>query len=202
LPALSIAAQAARPLAGERPGRRRLSGMMVIIAGLAITAGPGLLESGSAAWKGDLLFAAAGTMWALFTVLQRRWRVDAIAVAAVVSVLSGLFYAPVYLAWRGTSGLLRVDPSILIQQAIVLGALAGVVALFAIARAAEYLGAGRASLFPAFAPGIAILLGIPLSGEAPTVWQVLALLVLSEGLLLALHTPHAQPVPKLEMKTP
>jgi len=176
-------------VAGERQGRRRVTALVVIIAGLAITAGPGLVGGGSQAWKGDLLFFAAGTMWALFTVLQRRWQVPALAATTAVSVLSGLVYFPIYLAWRGFSGLAAVDPIYLLGQGIMLGVLSGVVALFAFGRTVEYLGPGRASLFPALAPGFAILIGIPLSGVMPTTWQIAGLFVLSSGLLLAIRAP-------------
>jgi drug/metabolite transporter (DMT)-like permease len=175
----------------ERTTGRRLAGVAIIIAGLAITAGPALLDGGSQAWKGDLLFATAGSMWALFTVLQIRWRIPSLTATAVVSVLSGLVYAPVYLGSHGLSNLQRVDAAMLIQQAIVLGVLSGVVALFTFSRAVEYLGAARASLFPAFAPAIAILIGIPLAKEIPTAWQIAGLVVLSVGLLLAIRRPTA-----------
>jgi len=176
-------------IAREPQGARRAVGLVVIVAGLAITAGPGLLGGGSQVWKGDLLFFTAGTMWALFTVFQRRWQAPALAATAVVSVLSGLVYSPLYLFWHGLSELAAVHPAILLGQAVMLGVLSGVVALFAYSRTVEYLGPGRASLFPALAPGIAILVGIPLSGEIPTPWQVAGLLVLSAGLLVAVHAP-------------
>jgi len=58
---------------GERPTLKRLAGLAIVVVGLAVTAGPGLLRGSSTAWIGDLLFALAGSMWALFSVLQRRW---------------------------------------------------------------------------------------------------------------------------------
>lgn len=173
-------------VAREPQGSRRIIGLAVIVGGLVITAGPGLSSGGSNVWKGDLLFAAAGTMWALFTVLQRRWQVSPLAATAVVSVLSGLIYSPLYFGWRGYSALAAAGPWVLIQQGLFLGLLSGVIALFAFARTVEYLGPGRASLFPALAPAIAMLAGIPISGEIPTTWQLLGLLVLSAGLLLAI----------------
>ena len=174
-------------VAGERPGRARLTGLAIVVAGLAITAGPDLLRGGSQAWKGDLLFVAAGLMWALFTVLQRRWQVEALAATALVSVLSALIYAPAYLAIRGPATLAAAGPAMLAAQAIFLGLFAGVIALFAFGRAVQHLGAGRASLFPALAPAVAILLGIPLTGQIPSIAQVTGLLVLTGGLVLALR---------------
>ncbi|MGO7733180.1 DMT family transporter [Rhizobium leguminosarum] len=177
-------------LTGDRPGRQRLVGMMIIIAGLAITAGPGLFEGGSSAWIGDLLFATAGTMWAAFAALQRRWNLPPIASTAAVSVLSCGIYAPSYLLFHGPENLLAVGPAVLAQQAIVLGLLSGVVALFAFARAIEYLGPGKASLFPALAPAVAILLGIPISGEIPNYGQIAGLILLSAGLLQSMRIEH------------
>ncbi len=175
----------------ERTSKRRLVGVAIIITGLAVTAGPALLDGSSDAWKGDLLFATAGSMWALFTVLQLRWRIAPMAATAVVSVLSGLIYSPSYLATHGLFNLMRVDTSMLIQQALVLGVLSGVVALFTFSRTVEYLGAARASLFPALAPAIAIMIGIPLTKEIPTIWQMVGLVTLSAGLLLAIQVTHA-----------
>jgi drug/metabolite transporter (DMT)-like permease len=183
-------------LVGEVPGRRQVAGLVIIITGLAVTAGPGLAAGGSAAWKGDLLFAAAGSMWALFTVLQRRWRISAMAATAVVSVLSALFYVPGYLAWRGLLPILQAGPAVVVQQAIVMGILSGVVALFAFGRAVEHLGPGRAALFPALAPAIAILAGIPLTGEIPNAIQITGLAILSLGLLLALRCPRSSSTPE------
>ncbi|MBO9715797.1 MAG: DMT family transporter [Pseudoxanthomonas sp.] len=181
-------------IAHERQGRRRAAGLAVIVAGLAVIAGPGLLDGGSQVWKGDLMFFTAGTMWALFTVFQRRWQAPALAATAVVSVLSGLVYAPLYLAWRGVSRLADVAPTVVLGQAVMLGVLSGVVALFAFGRTVEHLGPGRASLFPALAPGVAILIGIPLAGTVPTAWQVTGLLVLSSGLLQAIQaSPRREP---------
>lgn len=179
-------------LVGDRPTRRGIAGMCIVVAGLAITAGPGLLQGGSAVWKGDLLFLCAGSMWALFTVLQRRWAVRPIAATAAVSVLSGMVYGPWYLVSVGPERLMSTGPTVLLSQVLVLGVLSGVVALFAFARTVEYLGPGRASLFPALAPGIAILSGIPIAGAMPTAWQLVGLAVLSLGMLIAVRSPDAQ----------
>ena len=179
----------ARIFNAERQTGRRALGTAFIVAGLAVTAGPSLLLASSQAWKGDMLFALAGTMWAIFTVLQRRWKVDALAATATVSVVSALIYVPLYLFWKGGGRLLEVSPLLLLQQAVMLGVLAGGVALFAFGRAVQLLGAARASIFPALAPAVAILLGIPLSGTVPTPWQLAGLVTLSIGLLLGVQSP-------------
>lgn len=175
----------ASALIGERAGRRRLAGLGVIVAGLAVTAGPSLFEGGSTAWIGDLLFVAAGVMWALFTVLQRRWAIDPMAATAVVSVASAAIYVPFYLANEGVTRIAATAPAMLAEQILVQGVLGGMIALFAFSRAVQDLGAGRAALFPTLAPAIAILAGIPLDGGVPTALQSAGLLILSLGMLIA-----------------
>lgn len=146
------------------------------------------MQGSSTAWIGDLLFAAAGTMWALFTVLQRRWTIAPLSATAVVSVLSAGVYVPAYLAANGLAVFASASPAMLVEQVLVQGVLSGVIALFAFSRAVQNLGAGRAALFPALAPGVAMLIGIPLTGEIPTAMQITGLIVLSAGLLIAVRS--------------
>lgn len=179
-------------LLGERLRTSRFIGLGVIIAGLVTIAGPALLDGQSQAWIGDLLFAAAGSMFAVFTILVRRWKLQAFATTAVVSVLSGVIYSPLYLALTGTQRLSAAPIALLVEQGVVQGLLSGIVALFTFARAVHYLGAGRAALFPALAPAVAILLGIPLVGELPSLGQWCGLLICTFGLLIALRSGAAR----------
>jgi drug/metabolite transporter (DMT)-like permease len=172
---------------GERPTLKRLAGLAIVVAGLAVTAGPGLLRGSSTAWIGDLLFALAGSMWALFSVLQRRWGVAPLAATAVVSVLSAVVYAPVYLATEGLRIFSTISPTVLLVEIVAQGVLSGVVALFAFSRAVQDLGASRAALFPALSPGVAILLGIPVTGEVPSLIQLTGLAILTMGLVVAVR---------------
>ncbi|MFD1951574.1 DMT family transporter [Sphingomonas arantia] len=174
-------------LVGERLSATRILGLGILVAGLAVIAGPSLVAGGSDAWIGDLLFALAGMMWALFTVLQRQWAVPPLAATAAVSVLSAIIYSPLYLWLHGTTALLRADAVLIAEQILVQGILSGVVALFAFGRAVQILGAGRAALFPALAPAVAIMLGIPLTGEIPDATQIAGLLILSAGLAIAVR---------------
>lgn len=174
---------------GERMTLRRAGGLAVLLLGLATVAGPGLFESGSDAWRGDLLFATAGLMFAGYTALVRRWRLDAFAVTVAVAVFSALLYAPFYFATGGAGRLAQAATTDLFVQALVQGVLSGIVALYAFSKTVEYLGPARAALFPAIAPAMAMLLGIPVLAEWPTLWQWTGLVVATVGLLAAMGGP-------------
>lgn len=167
---------------GDRPNRERLFGLVVMIAGLAATAGPALLAGSSLTPLGDAMFVIAGTLWAGFTILTRRWRIKALEATAAVAVVSGLVIIPVYFLTRDASRLLALPLETLLLQILVQGVLSGVVAVILFSRAAELVGAAQAAIFPALVPAAAILIGIPVTGEWPTGWQWLGLLLVSAGL--------------------
>lgn len=179
---------------GDRLTRTRVIGAAVIVAGLALVAGPGALSGGLRALAGDALFALAGVMWAAFAVLSKRWQVSPIAATAVVAVLSAVIYAPLYVGTRGFDALLAQSPAMLAQEIVVQGMLSGVVAVFAFGRAVELLGAPRAAAFPALVPVVAILTGIPVAAEMPAALQIVGLLIVTVGLfVIQRRSPAATP---------
>jgi drug/metabolite transporter (DMT)-like permease len=128
-------------------------------------------------------------MWAAFAVFSGRWSNSPIAATAVVSVLSAIIYAPFYVATEGLGSLLSQPVAVLVQQVVVQGVLSGVVAVFAFGRAVELLGAPRAAAFPALVPVVAILIGIPVAGELPTILQAIGLITVTAGLLVTQKRP-------------
>jgi drug/metabolite transporter (DMT)-like permease len=174
---------------GDRLTRMRVVGASTILVGLALVAGPAAISGGLRALAGDALFALAGLMWAGFAVLSKRWSVSPIAATAVVSVLSALIYAPLFLATRAADALLAQPAATLVQQVVVQGVLSGAVAVFAFGRAVELLGAPRAAAFPALVPVVAILTGVPVTGELPTLLQAAGLVTVTAGLLVTQRRP-------------
>lgn len=168
----------------DRLTPNRVIGGAVILAGLALVAGPNAAAGGLRALLGDAMFAMVGAMWAGFAVLQKRWCISPMAAMAVVSVLSAAVYAPLHLGLSGLDALGALPASMLVQQVIVQGVLSGVVAVFAFGRAAQLIGPARAAAFPALVPGVAILAGIPVAGEVPAGIQIIGLLVVTTGLFV------------------
>ncbi len=171
----------------DRPTRARIIAVAMILAGLVCIAGSGFFATaGARAWLGDLMFFAAGLLWAIFTVLQQRWRIAPTQALAALSVTSLLLVLPPYLIWSSFERFLALPPAMLAAQIAIQGVLAGVVAVFAYSSAVMLLGASRAAVFPALVPGAATLIGIPLTGEWPTALQWLGIVVVTLGLATAM----------------
>jgi drug/metabolite transporter (DMT)-like permease len=171
---------------GERPTPARVSGVAIIMAGIALIAGPGLFGGGSLAPLGDAMFAVAGALWAVFTLQSRRWQVPPVAGTAVVSILSAAVMAPVALLTQGLDHYVALPASTLAVQILVQGVLTGVVSVIAYTSAVRLIGPARAAIFPALVPASAIVVGIPVAGEWPTGLQMAGLLAVSAGLLVAI----------------
>lgn len=168
----------------ERIAALRWAGLGLVLAGLALVSGAGM--AGAGAWRGDLLFAAAGLLWAFFTLANRAWRIDALRATLIVAVVGGAAMLPLWALFGDTAALLAHGPRVLITQALVQGVLSGLLAVFAFARAVVLLGPLRAALFPALVPGLAVLAGVPVAGEWPEPVQWAGLAVVMAGLPLAM----------------
>lgn len=173
-------------IAHQRLTRESAIGAGLVVLGLAFMGGDSLLHAqGSRTLTGDLLFAAAGCCWGLFGALSRRWQVEPLRVTGVVVVLSFLLFTPPYLAAADLGRLAHAGAAMLTMQVLAQGVGAGLVAVLAFSRAVALLGSARAAFFGALVPGAASLLAIPVLGEVPSVLQVLGIVSVVAGLLVA-----------------
>jgi drug/metabolite transporter (DMT)-like permease len=151
----------------ERVDAQRAIGVAVAIAGVsAIALGSRSLGRDGVALA-DLLFVAAGFLWALYTLGVRAWSVDASHAAALVAVMSAVAYLPLY-ALLDHSSLHAASLREIVLQGAFQGVVAAIGGLVCYTRAVALLGASRAALFAAIAPGVAVIVAIPALGERPT----------------------------------
>ena len=181
-------------LLGEKLRPRRLIGAAVIVLGLTLTAGPEVLRGDRLTPIGDALFLFAGVLFALYSVLSRRWNVSPMHATGSVTVIAAAFFLPPYFAFHGPGHLLALHWTMLVAQILVQALLTGIVSLVVFGRAIQILGAGRATLFPALVPGSAVLLGIPVVGEWPTVLQLGGLATVTAGLVFSLSGGAGKPL--------
>ena len=173
-------------IAHQQWTRETAIGAAGVLVGLACMGGDSLLHGeGRMTLLGDALFAAAGTCWGLFGALSRRWQVDPLRVTGVVVVLSLAMVAPGFVLLADWQRLASAGPGMLALQVLAQGLGAGLVAVLAFSRAAALLGSGRAAFFGAMVPGAAALLAIPVLGEVPSLLQVLGIVAVVAGLLVA-----------------
>jgi drug/metabolite transporter (DMT)-like permease len=160
---------------------RRIAGAMAIVVGLAVIGAEALRTIGAHGVLGDLLFVAAGCCFAIFGVLVRHWRLGAIRATALTSVLS-LAGLPILLG--SVDNMLAAGFYENVMQAVVQGALAGAGAIYLFTRAVVLLGAGRAVLFPSLVPPFTLLIGYLTIGEAPSISQLVGLVIVIAGFRL------------------
>ncbi len=152
------------PLLREWPTRGRVVAIGVIVAGVALIGWDGIGGAHPGAWRGDLILLCAGTTWAAFTLLLRRWQVPALAGNAAVCCLSALMLVPVWLA-LGMGSVPGQPIGMTLLQMVAQGLVASALATTLYARAGELLGATRTACLTALVPVTAVLLSVLVLAE-------------------------------------
>lgn len=152
------------PLLREWPTRGRVVAIGVIVAGVALIGWDGIGGEHPGAWRGDLILLCAGTTWAAFTLLLRRWQVPALAGNAAVCCLSALMLVPVWLA-LGMGSVPDQPIGMTLLQMVAQGLVASALATTLYARAGELLGATRTACLTALVPVTAVMLSVLVLAE-------------------------------------
>ena len=86
------------PLLGERLHRNRLLGLACITGGGLLVGGNSLLHAldGGEVWKGDLLFMTAAFCWSTYSVLSRRYGLQAIPAIIAITCFAFFSFVPAY----------------------------------------------------------------------------------------------------------
>ncbi|OBA85796.1 hypothetical protein A5662_03810 [Mycobacteriaceae bacterium 1482268.1] len=180
-----IAAVLDRFTGGERRlGVRRITGLGVGLAGVAVLAGPNL--AGGAAWPmAEVLLVA--TCYAIAPLIAARHLSDVPTLpmtAACLGFAALVYAAPATATWPREMPSTRVLLA-LAGLAIICTAL-GFVVFFALIRE---VGGPRAMVFTYVNPAVALLGGVLVLKEVLTVWNVAALALILAGCILATHRP-------------
>jgi drug/metabolite transporter (DMT)-like permease len=180
---------------GDRLTLRKISGIAVVITGLVILSGLELASMSGKALVGDLLFIAAGTLWAGFGIVMRKNNLNPLTATSVISFAALVTYVPLYMGFVGLDRLLATATTVLWTELLIQGLVAGVGTLYTYSKMVALLGPARAAIFPALAPGIAVLLAWPLLDHVPTGIELIGLFVSIVGLLWTVTGGPAGPRP-------
>jgi len=195
----------------ERVSAARALGLAMIITGDLLVGGASLLSAfeGGEVWKGDLLFMAAASCWATYTVLVRRHGVDAISATMAITAMAFVFFVPAYVIGVA-SGLL---PSRLMEapwyewafQALMQGVGSVVISGITFTHMVRHYGPVRSTMITALVPGLSALAAVLLLGE-PLHWHLLlGLACVTAGILLGVRAvrpgqPSSTPTPAAEAR--
>lgn len=171
----------------ERLSASRILGAIVITAGLVVFGLESIATIGTHGIGGDLMFATAGALWAMFGILLRQWRVSGMRVAAAVGMMSVLVYAPIFFLFVGFDNILRFGWAENLLQIVVQGVVSGIVPIFLYAKAVSTLGAGRAATFTALVPGFSLIIGFLALGIVPSWAQIVGLGIVLVGFRFTLR---------------
>ncbi len=110
---------------------------------------------------GDLLLVLGGVLWAIYTVLTKKWNILSWDAVSIVAVYSMIIYIPIILIFDYENINLSTKPlKELAVQAIGQGVLAAIIALYLFTLSVKLLGASKGSAFGALVPGVAVLGGV------------------------------------------
>jgi drug/metabolite transporter (DMT)-like permease len=171
---------------GVWPDRVRWIGLALIVGGLivfGVGSRGGLGGGGALTIYGDMMFVSLGLMWAVVSLLMRRWNVPPAATTASL-VVTGLFAVAFWIAVEGVSAA-RAAPLASLGQALFQGGLLTVIAFAVWGELVARLGPALTSLGVACVPLLATLVAIPLLGEWPSTLQYLATGIVVAGMALA-----------------
>lgn len=162
--------------------RRRVLSLVVVAGGIGLLASD-TFGAHPGAWRGDLLFLAGSSLWAVYTTLIRRWGIS----ATEATLTAALWGAPLYLpAWWLVlpSNLAAIPAGPIAWQLVYQGVFATLVAGFLFTRAVTAIGAPRTTAVTALVPAIAALAAWPLLGEPLGPAGLAGVALVSAGMIL------------------
>jgi drug/metabolite transporter (DMT)-like permease len=178
-----IAAVLDRFTGGERLGIKRILGLAIGIAGVAVLAGPHI---GGSTWPIIEVLLVA-TCYAIAPLIAARYLADVptLPMTAVCLGFAAVVYAaPAAATWPDEMPSARVLLA-LAGLAVICTALAFIV-FFALIRE---IGAARALVFTYINPAVALAAGVIVLNEPLTLWNVAALALILGGCVLATRRP-------------
>lgn len=164
----------------KRPSARAIVGATLCALGVITLATWSTSAPQPAILTGDVMFLAASALGALYVLQLRKWGMNAIQGAAIVTIYSALIVVPWHLFSTG-GGLWQAAPLELLWQVLWQGMLIGCIALITLNHAIARLGPERSIALVALVPALSAVLGMLFLSEIPSGAEIAALLAISAG---------------------
>lgn len=180
-------------LLSERLTPLRLVGLAFIVLGDLLVGGASLLRAfdGGDVWKGDLLFMAAASCWAAYSVLARHHALDAVRATIAITAFAFVTFVPVYgflLLGNGVNGHFLTAPlDQVLFQMMFQGWGSVVISGITFTKMIQHFGPVRSTMITALVPGLSALGAVFFLGE-PLSWNLWAgLAMVTTGILFGVR---------------
>ena len=177
----------------EKVSSARAMGLGFIVLGDVLVGGASLLKAfeGGEVWKGDLLFMAAASCWAAYSVTVRRHGLDAVRATMAITAFAFVVFVPAYALLTITGVLPTHLPqapwSEILFQAGFQGCGSVVISGITFTQMVRYFGPVRSTMITALVPGLSALGAVWFLGE-PMHWNLLAgLALVTSGILFGVR---------------
>jgi drug/metabolite transporter (DMT)-like permease len=168
----------------EQLPRSRWLGIGLILAGAVTIAGASALAFGRQS-IGHVILVSSTILWATYSVVLRRSRLDGLHATAIAAVASCAVYLPIYLLFVGPERLFAAPWQEVAWQAAYQGVLTALVSMVLYGYAIALIGPSASAAFISLGPVIAALLAIPILDEWPRPTDWLGICAISFGVYLA-----------------
>lgn len=171
---------------GSAPGRGRIAGLAIIVAGIAAMAWDGFANASLSLLIGDACLLLASLCWSGYGLYVRHLGLSAVRAAALVAVISATMFLPAYALLPGKM-LWEAQWRELLLQGIFQGIFIGAISIFVYTRAVALLGASQVSLFTATVPVVTVLAAFILLAEVPGFFSLVGVALVTTGMVIALR---------------
>ena len=171
----------------------RALGLAFIVAGDLLVGGASLLKafSGGEVWKGDLLFMSAAFCWACYSVLARKFGLDAVRATIAITTFAFITYVPAYsllLATGGvTSRLGAVPVGDVVFQVLFQGVGSVVISGITFTQMVRHFGPVRTTMITALVPGLSAMGAVLFLGEPLSPYLLAGLALVTVGILFGVR---------------
>ena len=185
----------------ERVHLARVLGLVCIVLGDVLVGGASLLQAfdGGEVWKGDLLFMAAASCWAAYTVTARRHGLDAVRATMAITAFACVVFVPVFVLATSlglwSTHIAQASWRELLFQAAFQGGASVVISGITFTQMVRHFGPVRSTMITALVPGLPALGAVAVLGE-PMHWNLLAgLALVTGGILLGVRSAKPSSAP-------
>lgn len=151
----------------QTPSPAQRAALMLVFVGITLTAADTFSHGAHLTGMqmlGDLLFLCGSSLWAVFTLLLRRYPMSPLTAAVSTTLGSAILFLPAW--WLFLPSTMDQAPfAEIAMQAIYQGVLVVFVAMMLYSFAVRNLGAQTVVLLMAIVPGLAALSAVPVLGE-------------------------------------